>query len=225
MIRSIAGKAALAVLGAALGAGLAGNAAAQGKESGFLKDYSQLKVEKDPTGVERRVWVSPKFTGANYQKILLDPIVFYPEPQASEQVSKDTLANIISYANRAMKEAVATTVPMDNGPGPGVARVRVAFTAAGVAGADFKPYQLVPVALVFTVAKKASGNEKGQATLQVESEITDSVTGETLALIVRSAKGIEVKAGQPLTMAEARPQINAWTNSVRQSLDARMRKK
>ncbi len=60
---------------------------AQKKYSGFLSDYSKLKKEKDPLGVTRLVWRSPKFTRANYQKVLLEKVGFYPAPQASKQVA------------------------------------------------------------------------------------------------------------------------------------------
>ncbi len=42
---------------------------------------------KDAQGKTIRAWVSPKLTPANYDAILLDPLVFYPEPRPSEQVS------------------------------------------------------------------------------------------------------------------------------------------
>lgn len=89
MYRLIGRSLGLMALAAALFACLAG--AAQVAESGYLKDYSQLKAEKDPTGIERRVWASPTLSRERYQKVLIEPVEFYPAPKPSEHVSAQTL--------------------------------------------------------------------------------------------------------------------------------------
>ena len=223
MFRSIASRIEVLTLAFILGNGLAANAAAQQVDSGFLKDYSQLKIEKDPLGVERRIWASPKFTQANYQKILLEPIGFFPSPQASDKVSMEALTEIRNYMDTAMRKALASAVSLSDAPGPGVVRVRPAITAAAVAGVQLKAYQYVPVALALTAAKEASGGSNRDVKLFVESEVTDSVSGEPLALVVRAAQGIQVKSNEKLTLKEAKPQIDKWAESVRQYFAARMK--
>ncbi len=86
MHSSLATTIAVATLAIILG-GLSACATAPQESSGFLKDYSQLKTEKDPLGFERRIWTSPKLTRANYQKVLVERVIFYPAPQPSERVS------------------------------------------------------------------------------------------------------------------------------------------
>ena len=223
MFRLIASKMGAATLAAILGTGLAANVNAQGKDSGFLKDYSQLKSEKDPLGAERRVWRSPKFTRANYQKVLMEPVSFYPAPQPSEQVSMGALEDIRAYGDGAMRKALATVFPLTDAPGPGVIRLRTAITAAAVGDLALKAYQLVPVALIFTAAKDASGQGSRDVKLFVESELTDSVSGEPLARIVREAQGVQVKSNAKLTLKDARPQIDKWTQAMQQWLAARMK--
>ena len=67
--------------------------------SGFLRDYSNLREAQDAQGKTIRVWVSPKLTPANYDAVLLDPLVFYPEPSPSEHVSAEALKQILAYSN------------------------------------------------------------------------------------------------------------------------------
>ena len=222
MFRSIAGRIEMVTLAVILGVGLAANAAAQGKDSGFLKDYSQLKTEKDPLGVERRIWISPKLTRANYQRVLMEPISFYPSPQPSEKVSMGTLNDLRGYGDSAMRKAIASVVPLSDASGPGVLKVRVAITAVGVEG-NLKPYQLIPVALAVTVAKEGAGQGRRDLKLFVESEITDSVSGEPVALVVREAQGVQLKSNEKLTLQHAKPQIDKWAESVQQSLAARLK--
>lgn len=222
MIRSIAGSIEVLALALVLSTTWSASVSAQQKDSGFLKDYSQLKIERDSLGVERRIWVSPKFTQANYQKVLLEPISFYPAPEPSGKVSKGALSDIRNYMDSAMRKALAGVVPLSDAPGPGVARIRVAITAAGVEGVKLKAYQLVPVALAATAAKEASGNSNRDVDLFVESEVTDSVTGEPLALVVRAAQGVQIKSNEQLTLQKAKPHIDKWAEAVRQYFAGRL---
>ncbi len=213
----------VAILAAVLASGLSVDAAAQGKESGFLKDYSQLKTEKDPLGFERRIWASPKLTHEAYQKVLMEPISFYPAPQPSEKVSTGTLNDLRNYGDAAIRKALASVVPLADAPGPGVLRVRIAVTAVAVEDAKLKPYQLIPTALIITAAVEAAGEGRRDVKLAVESEITDSVNGEPLARVVRQAQGVHVKSNEKLTLEAAKPQIDKWAESTRESLAARLK--
>ncbi len=220
MFRSIVRGLGFIALATALGAGLSATANA---DSGFLKDYSQLSVEKDPLGVERRIWVSPDFTRDKYQKILIEKVVFYPAPKASDRVSSQTLTELQDYLDASLRKAVGSVHDLADKPGPGVARLRVAITAASV-DTGLKPYQLIPIAFVFTAATRATGEAKYDVKLAVESEITDSKSGTPLARVVRNAKGIEVKGDEKLTLSLAKPKIDEWAEAVRESLAARLKK-
>ena len=211
------------ILAAVLASGLSVDAGAQAKESGLLKDYSQLKTEKDPLGIERRIWVSPKLTREAYQKVLIERITFYPAPQPSEKVSMGTLNDLRDYGEAELRKAVASVVPLADKPGPGVLRVRMAVTAVAVEGAKLKPYQLFPIALVITGAAEAAGEGRRDVKLAVESEITDSVSGEPLARVVRDAQGVHVKSNEKLTLQAAKPQIDKWAESTREALAARLK--
>lgn len=219
MLRSITRSVAVTMLAFALGGGVSAIAGAQGANSGFLSDYSELTTEKDPLGMDRRTWVSALLIGDRYQKFLIEPVIFYPEPQPSDRVPADSLKDLREYLDGVLRQVVRSVLPLADQPGPGVARVRVAVTAVAV-GSGLKPYQLIPVALVSTAASGQSGRD---ARLAVEAEITDSVTGKPLARSVRQAKGVEVKGDAGLTLQQAKPQIDDWAEAVRQTLAARMK--
>jgi hypothetical protein len=223
MIKAMAHKLLGAVVfGLILGAGLTATALAADGESGFLKDYSQLTEGKDLLGNTRRVWISPKFTRENYNTILMEKVSFYPAPQPSEQVPQSTLTDIRDYGDKAIRQTIASVLPMTGKPGPGVARVRIALTAVSV-DKSLKPYQLIPTALIFTAITRATGAAKLDAKLFVESEITDSVTGEPLAKAVRHAEGVEVKADQKLTLDLVRSRIDAWAEATGKEMTIRIK--
>jgi hypothetical protein len=165
-------------------------AVAQDRDSGFLRDYTRLEAGKDSKGVPIRNWVSPRFTPANYNALLLEPIVFYPEPQAGEKVSAAELQRMLAYANEAHKQAVSKRFTLVDRPGPGVVRLRLAFTSVATKEEGLKPYQLVPLAFVATMASRAAtGGAPQRALIIVEAEATDSTTGELLGLRVRVGTG------------------------------------
>lgn len=220
MTQSIAGKLCIILVGATLAAFTAANAGAD--DSGFLKDYSQLEVKGDRLGVDRRVWMSDKLTPQNYKNILMDPVAFYPQPQPSGQVTLGTLNDIRDYIDSGLRKAIEKTAPPAKAAGPGVVRLRVAITAASV-DKGLKPYQLIPIAFLFTAAKRAGGTADYNIKLFVESEMTDSVTGEVLSQVVREAEGIEVKGDEPLVLKLAQPQLDKWLEAAQQEIDARFK--
>lgn len=165
-------------------------AVAQDRDSGFLRDYTRLEAGKDSKGVPIRNWVSAKFTPANYNALLLDPIVFYPEPQPSEKVSAAELQRMLAYANEVHKQAVSKRFNLVDRPGPGVVRLRIALTSVAAKEEGLKPYQLVPLAFLATMASRAAkGGAPQRALIIVEAEATDSTTGELLASRVRVGTG------------------------------------
>ncbi len=52
----------------------------------------------------RLAYLNPKFTPANYNAVLLEPVVYYPEPRPTENVSMQTLEQIRSYADTSMRQ-------------------------------------------------------------------------------------------------------------------------
>ncbi len=192
MKEPISGKVSAVLLAMILGAcasGTSGTSDVTGG-SGFLRDYSSLQESQDAHGKTIRAWVSPKLTPANYDAILLDPLIFYPEPQPSEQVSAATLKQVLAYSNDTLKRSVSQKFKVVDRAGPGVLRMRAAFTGVAAEGEGLKPYQYVPIAFVATMAKRAAtGGPPQRAFIVVEVEGTDSVTGELLGQRVRVGTG------------------------------------
>ena len=126
------------------------------QNSGFLPDYSLLKETKDTRGNTIRAWASPKLTPANYKAILLEPLVFHPEPQPSEQVSAAELRRILDYSNATLKQALSQRFNVMDRPGPGVLRLRHAYSGVAAQGEGLKAYQYIPIAFVATMATRTA---------------------------------------------------------------------
>jgi hypothetical protein len=213
---SIAGKLLIVVLGAILaGCASEGNvsqsSADQSEGSGFLRDYSALQETSDTQGNTIKAWVSPKLTPANYNAVLLDPLVFYPEPRPTEQVSAAELQRIIAYANDVLRRSLGQRFKVVDRAGPGVLRIRGAFTGVAAQGKGLKPYQFVPIAFVATMASRAVMGAPQQAFIVIEVEGTDSLTGELLAQRLRVGTGEKLAAAggeQVITLETVKPLLD-----------------
>ena len=191
--------------------------------SGFLGDYSQLEVRKDAKGSERRIWVNEKTNWQSYERMLVDPVQLYPKPEGTVRVTLGTLFDIRDYLNAGLAKAAAASMPLAKEPGPGVLRLRSAITAVSVDN-SLKPYQLIPIAMIVTVAQRQAGAASYPVKLHVESELIDSATGEVLARSVREAQGVEVRGEEPVTLSTARPQLDLWLAGFQEELALRRRK-
>jgi hypothetical protein len=203
---------------------LAGCTTPPPKESGFLgNDYSKMHQTEAPGGGTRLSYVSPKFTPANYNAVLLEPVTYYPQPKPTENVSMETLDQIRGYVDNSLRQKMGQDVHVVDKPGPGVARIRVAVTAVGSADQPLAVYQYIPIALVITGAKAAiEGGRPQDATIAIESSVTDSVTGELLYAAVRGGTGQEVKTSTEaqggVRLDSLKKLIDTWTSGAAQEV-------
>jgi hypothetical protein len=197
---------------------LAGAAVAQ-QGSGFLGDgYARLADAKSPSGAALKRWISPDIKPDGYESVLLQPVVFFPEPQGSDQLSKATLDEVRAYMDEALRREFTGVVRLASEPGPKTLRFRPAITAAAVKGMGLKPYQYIPLAFVVT---KATGKESKGAALAVEFEAQDVETGQVVAAGVREGTGVELKsANEKLTVAHFKPLIDAWAKDLRATVES-----
>jgi len=202
----------------ALVVGCASNAPKQTDYSGYLGNYSDLSEAKGPKGEEFLRYVSPRFTPANYHAVMVDKVDFYPKPEPTEQVSQQTIDQIGGYLNEALRKNIGEKVEVVEEPGPGVAELKVAIT--GVAGEKegLKPYQIVPIAFVATMAYRGVAGTPQEAKLVVESEAKDSVSGEILLKSVRVGTGENLQKSasgeRVVTLASVKPIIDRWAEEV-----------
>lgn len=183
--------------------------------SGFLKDYSGLQLVQ----LGKARFISSKLNPNNYDAVLIEPVMYYPVPRPNEKVSGETLKAVADYIDYSLRTKLGEKVSLAKRPGPGVVRLRVAVTAVGSKEEGLKPYQYIPVAFIAATAKNALVGAPKVATLSVEAEASDSITGERLAASVRSAQGAKLnnEAVQPsdrVTLTALRPLIDKGIQDV-----------
>ncbi|MBP0595751.1 DUF3313 domain-containing protein [Paraburkholderia sp. LEh10] len=199
------------------------NTPTQSEYSGFLGDYSNLQQTQDPNNGETILrYVNPKLNPSNYSAVIVEPLEMYPKAEPSEQLSQATIDQIRGYGTTCLRQAIASRVRVVETPGPGVVKVQVAITGVANTAVGLKPYQVVPMAFVATMAVNTVAGAPQQAKLLVEARSTDSVSGEVLSKVVRTRTGERlgrVASNQPvITFESVKPIMDDWCDSVSKSV-------
>ncbi|KPA91236.1 DUF3313 domain-containing protein [Pseudomonas asplenii] len=198
--------------------GCAGQSAQSDHYSGFLKDYSLLKREKTPSGAEVMRWVDPRLEPRKYTRVYIEPTQLYPAPQPTAQIPLATLQGITRYYDQALQRELGKSLPLANGPGPGVVVVRAAITAVSSKTESLKPYELVPIALVAAAVSTASGIRDQQTTLATETAFLDGQSHAVIGEVVRQGTGKPLEnTSQVMQPDDVKAVIDGWAADMHQS--------
>lgn len=186
--------------------------------SGFLKDYSQLKEAKSPSGAEVMRWMDPKLDINKFTSVYVEPSQLYPKPQATEKIPQQTLNGITSYYDEALKRELGKSLPLAAGPGPGVIVVRPAITAVSSKTEGLHVYEVIPIALVAAAVSTASGIRDQETTLATEAVFMDGATNHVIAQVVRKGTGKPLEnSSQVMKAADMKAVIDGWASDLHQS--------
>ncbi|VVO41738.1 DUF3313 domain-containing protein [Pseudomonas fluorescens] len=186
--------------------------------SGFLKDYSQLKEAKSPSGVEVMRWVDPKLNINQYTSVYVEPTQLYPKPQPTVKIPQSTLSGITNYYDQALKREISKSMPLATGPGPGVMVVRAAITAVSSKTEGLKPYEVIPIALVAAAVSTATGIRDQETDLGSEAVFLDGGNNKVLAQVVRKGTGKPLEnVSQVMKADDVKNVIDSWASDIHQS--------
>ncbi|WP_426139038.1 DUF3313 domain-containing protein [Pseudomonas sp. DWP3-1-2] len=186
--------------------------------SGFLKDYSQLKQEKSPSGADVMRWVDPKLNLGKYTSVYIEPSQFYPKPQGTDKIPQSTLQGITVYYDQALKREISKSLPIAASPGPGTLIVRPAITAVTRKTEGLKPYEVIPVALVAAAVSTASGIRDQETTIATEAAFIDADNHKVIAQVVRKGSGQPLEsASQVMQPSDVKAVLDGWASDLHQS--------
>ena len=180
-----------------------------------------------PTGKRSFDTSIPDSPPANYSAFIVEPIVTYPRAEPTDQLSQATIDQRRSYGTTCLRQAIASRAKVVNAPGPGAVKLQVAITGVASTAEGLKPYQVVPMAFVATMAVDTVAGAPQQAKLLVEAMATDSVSGEDLSKVVRTHTGERlqrVASNMPvITFESVKPIMDDWCDSVSKSISQYVR--
>lgn len=192
------------------------------QNSGFLGDdavYARLEDVKINKGSKAKRWIGPSLSLANYQKVLIDNVVLYPEPSPGPQVSAETLDKISAYLSEKLKEKVGAVLNLAEEAGPGVMQLQVAVTGVAIKTEGMKVYEVLPVAAIFGGVKAMTGRRDRDVHVFLEARMLDSQTGELIGAAMRRVEGEDLKGKKDqLSLADMQPALDQITDEAASNL-------
>lgn len=195
--------------------------------SGYLSEevYSKLEKVELKNGAEAMRWLGPKLNFANYQKILIDDVVLYPEPEPGPQVSAETLEQVKAYLTEKLDAKVRTVVNVTTEPGPGVLRMHTAVTGVEIKTEGMKAYEVVPVAAIFGGVKALTGTRDRDVHVFVEVKFSDSQSGEVIGAALRKIEGKKLKGKKDqLELKDMQKSLDKATDDAQSALSEALAK-
>lgn len=164
------------------------------QQSGFLdNDYARLQpVQDTEDGVKIYRYKSPSFKMADYNGVMIDPVVIYQSATVDSEgkgITEETIYDIRREIDSSLKRGASQRFNVVNEPAPSVARVSIAITGAEALGEGFKPRNLMPISAVMKVASEAAGVDSKTAMIVVEAKMQNSMTGKLLGEAVYTVSG------------------------------------
>lgn len=204
------------VTGALLLAGCTSHVTQSEKFSGFLGDYSNLKETKTASGTPVLHWIDPSFKASNYSYLMFEPIKFYPEPQPTAQISKETLQGVLDYANTRLKPAMGERLQLTDHAGPRTLIFKGAITGVNTSAEGLQFYEVIPVALVIAGTETATGHRTRDTEVYFEGELVDASTGKTVFKVVRKGFGKQVSNDtQKVTANDLKVVVDSLANDTK----------
>lgn len=206
----------LALSASVLLAGCASNTPTPSQYSGFLSDYSQLQPTQSPSGATVMRWVAPDFQLANYSSVLVEKPLFYPAPTPSAQVSQQTLNDIASYLQQAIRLELAPRMRIVEQADRDTLVLRSAITAVNLSPEGLKVYEVIPIALVAAAASTAAGTRDLNTEIYVELEAIDGSNSKPMARVVRKGHGLQLENNSTqLRLDDITPALDTWAKDAR----------
>ena len=175
------------------------------KNSGFLKDYGQLKP--DPKVEGAMAYRAPSLY--SYRKFLIDPVLVHFAPKAKgSAIDPAGLKELTDYFNDNAIKALSKNYQVVGKPGPGVLRIRVAITQIS---------ETIPI-LNIHPGTKLTGAGLGGASM--EAEAIDTATGKRVAAVMETETGNRMSIVAGLSqLGHAKQVIDGWIERFVKRLD------
>jgi hypothetical protein len=201
----------------------AGCATQKMPQSGFLTDYSLMRVGDPKLGVAEWQYVNESAVIGAYDKVMLDHVVFYLKEEADYKgIHSDELQELSEAFHQAVVEALSGPYTFTDKAGPGVMRIRLAIT-------DVVPTKrglgtvatILPIGAAINIVKKgAGGSATGLGQVSFEGEVLDAQTNKVLGAAIDRGAGKAYRLDKTVTKwGHHKVIFEEWAQSLRQRLD------
>ncbi len=166
-------------------------------------------------------YVNPSARWSQYNKVLIDPVTFWGGD--STKLSAADQQMLVNYFSQQLKEKLGEKFQIVNQAGPGVMKLDVALTDAETATPVMRSISMiVPQAHMLANLKYlATGSMPFVGAAQAEAKITDSTSGQILAMAVdKRIGGGSFTTGFQWQWGDAENAVNHWAELMADRLSA-----
>ena len=151
---------------------------------GFLNGYYK-DLQPGPEGGAKMRWLKPGVDFGQYNKIMLDSVVFYfADDSENKGIDAQDMKELADGCNLEVVNVLKVAYPIVAEPGPDVLRLRFAITDLKQSRPVLSAVSsVVPIGLGISIIKKgATGSWAGSGATSVELMAMDSMTNEVIAV-------------------------------------------
>ena len=157
------------------------------EESGFLKDYSQLKKGGD--GQAKLIYIAPNVNWLQYNKAYIEPVELWKGDETNSplgELSPDNQQLLVNFFYTALYNQLQQSYTLVDKPGPDTIVVHAAITEAHKSGPTRNLLtSIVPFGIAANLLKTAAfGKGIGVGDVQVECELLNGANQQRLAAAV-----------------------------------------
>ncbi len=198
----------------------AGCTTKQVRYSGFLEDYPEFKT--GPIGGADYIYIKEGVDFKVYNKILMDPVVFYLSDDSKYKgIHPDELKELSDAFHEAIAASLEGAYLLVDKPGPDVLHIRLAITNLVESRPVSKTiYTAMSVGTGATVPRRVASINTYFGQASMEAELLDSQTDDRLAAVIDTKVVEKFKdAGEISKWSQAKDAFKFWSKRLRLWLD------
>ncbi|MGF1698860.1 DUF3313 domain-containing protein [Photobacterium makurazakiensis] len=142
------------------------------------QDLVEVEYIEDATGLQ---WVSPELKSSYYRQLQIEPVGLNQKAKADHQLPSFVLERVSARLTDILKQELSNGVPIVESPSGRTAVLRVEITRASTDFEDLKITEVLPYGALIGGAKALLGIRDRNVRILVESQLSDSLSGELLA--------------------------------------------
>lgn len=187
---------------------------------GFIGDYSKFSIVETNDGLKSYQYAGERIRSGIYDKVILEPVAFYPQESTTDQVTAKLLAKTKAYIDQHLSAMMPSYLDVVEFPQEGAFILTPKITAIKTSTGDVKINEIIPVGSLIALGKATAGYRHQNVEIYMEIKATDSVDNAFIGGSVKQGKGAEISdSNEVITLDNLKPLLDVWVKDARGTLE------